>query len=136
MLSQLLQPEIKSLIDERQLSTLKEILSDWTPTDIAELLGELNDNEQVIIFRLLPPDLATDTFEYMDFDLQMALLKAMGKEEVASILNEMSPDDRTALLEELPGAAARQLISLLSADERRIALTLLGYPENSVGRLM
>jgi magnesium transporter len=136
MLSQLLQPEIKSLIDERKLSTLKEILSDWTPTDIAELLNELNENEQVIIFRLLPPDLATDTFEYMDFDSQMGLLKAMGKEEVASILNEMSPDDRTALLEELPGAAARQLISLLSAGERRIALTLLGYPENSVGRLM
>jgi magnesium transporter len=136
MLSQLLQPEIRSLIDERKLSTLKEILSDWTPTDIAELLSELNDNEQVIIYRLLPPDLATDTFEYMDFDTQMALLKAMGKEEVASVLNEMSPDDRTALLEELPGAAARQLISLLSAEERRIALTLLGYPENSVGRLM
>jgi magnesium transporter len=136
MLSQLLQPEIRSLIDERKLSTLKEILSDWTPADIAELLSEVNDNEQVIIYRLLPPDLATDTFEYMDFDTQMALLKAMGKEEVASVLNEMSPDDRTALLEELPGAAARQLISLLSAEERRIALTLLGYPENSVGRLM
>jgi magnesium transporter len=136
MLSQLLQPEIRSLIDERKLSTLKEILSDWTPTDIAELLNELNDNEQVIIFRLLPPDLATDTFEYLDFDSQMGLLKAMGKEEVASILNEMSPDDRTALLEELPGAAARQLISLLSVQERRVALTLLGYPENSVGRLM
>lgn len=136
MLSQLLQPEIRSLIDERKLSTLKDILSDWTPTDIAELLNELNDNEQVIIFRLLPPDLATETFEYMDFDLQVALLKAMGKEEVASILNEMSPDDRTALLEELPGAAARQLISLLSAEERKVALTLLGYPENSVGRLM
>jgi magnesium transporter len=136
MLSQLLQPEIRSLIDERKLSTLKEILSDWTPTDIAELLNELNDNEQVIIYRLLPPDVATDTFEYMDFDSQMALLRAMGNEEVASVLNEMSPDDRTALLEELPGAAARQLISLLSAEERRVALTLLGYPENSVGRLM
>jgi magnesium transporter len=102
MLSQLLQPEIRSLIDERKLSTLKEILSDWTPTDIAELLSELNDNEQVIIYRLLPPDLATDTFEYMDFDTQMALLKAMGKEEVASVLNEMSPDDRTALLKNFP----------------------------------
>lgn len=136
MLSQLLQPEIKSLIDERKLSTLKEILSDWTPPDIAGLLIELSDNEQVIIFRLLPFDLATDTFEYLDLDSQMTLLKAMGKEEATSILNEMSPDDRTALLEELPGAAARQLISLLSADERRVALTLLGYPENSVGRLM
>ena len=102
MLSQLLQPEIKALIDERKLSTLKEILSDWTPADIAELLSEISENEQAILFRLLPNELAADTFEYMEFDTQVNLLKAMGKEDVAKILNEMSPDDRTALLEDLP----------------------------------
>lgn len=136
MLSQLLQPEIKSLIEERKLSELKDVLSDWSPNDIGELLIEVPENEQAIIFRLLPHDLAADTFEYLDFETQMELLKAMGKEEVASILNEMSPDDRTALLEELPGSAARQMITLLTADERKIARTLLGYPEDSVGRLM
>ncbi|NWF89796.1 MAG: magnesium transporter [Ignavibacteriaceae bacterium] len=137
MLSHLLQPEIRALIDERDLSTLKEILSDWTPTDIADLITNLPaENEQVIIFRLLPQDLATDTFEYLDFDMQMALIKAMGKEEVASILNEMSADDRTALLEELPSLAAKQMIMMLSPEERKIATSLLGYPENSVGRLM
>jgi magnesium transporter len=137
MLSQLLQPEIRALIDERDLSTLKEILSDWTPTDIADLIANFPaENEQVLIFRLLPHDLAADTFEYLDFDMQMALIKAMGKEEVASILNEMSADDRTALLEELPSTAAKQMIMMLSAEERKIATSLLGYPENSVGRLM
>jgi magnesium transporter len=137
MLSQLLQPEIRALIDERNLSTLKEILCDWTPTDIADLITNLPaENEQVIIFRLLPQDLAADTFEYLDFDMQMNLIKAMGKEEVASILNEMSADDRTALLEELPSAAAKQMIMMLSPEERKIATSLLGYPENSVGRLM
>jgi len=137
MLSQLLQPEIRALIDERNLSTLKEILSDWTPTDIADLITNLPaENEQVIIFRLLHQDLATDTFEYLDFDMQMNLIKAMGKEEVTSILNEMSADDRTALLEELPSAAAKQMIMMLSPEERKIATSLLGYPENSVGRLM
>src|SRR5690606_14683858 len=136
MLSQLLKPEITSLIEERKLSTLKEILNDWSPADIAELITDLPENEQVIIFRILPPDLATETFEYLEFESQNFLLKAMGKEEVASILNEMSPDDRTALLEELPGSAAKQLLMLLSAEERKIAQSLLGYPENSVGRLM
>jgi magnesium transporter len=137
MLSQLLQPEIRALIDERDLSTLKEILSDWTPADIAELIANLPaENEQFIIFRLLPKDLATDTFEYLDFDMQMNLIKAMGKEEVAAILNEMSADDRTALLEELPSAAAKQMLMMLSPEERKIATSLLGYPENSVGRLM
>ncbi len=136
MLSQLLQPEIKSLIDERKLSTLKEVLSDWSPADIAELITELTENEQAVVFRVLPYDLAADTFEYLEFDMQVTLLRAMGKEEVASILNEMSPDDRTALLEDLPSSAARQMMMLLSAEERQIARTLLGYPEDSVGRLM
>src|SRR5438132_491980 len=60
----------------------------------------------------------------------------MAHEQVVGILNEMSPDDRTALLEELPSAAARQLIRLLTPEERQIAQALLGYPEGSVGRLM
>ncbi len=136
MLSKLLMPEIESLIAERKLSILKEILSDWTPADIADLIVDLPEQDKVIVFRVLPADMATDTFEHLEFDTQEELLKAMGNEEVASILNDMSPDDRTALLEELPGTYAKRLIQLLSADERKVAQTLLGYPENSVGRLM
>ena len=136
MLSKLLQPEIQSLIAERKLSILKEILSDWSPADIADLIIDLSEQEQVIIFRLLSNELAADTFEHLEVETQKELLKAMAQSEVAAILNEMSPDDRTALLEELPSAAAKQLIQLLSSEERRIAQTLLGYPENSVGRLM
>jgi magnesium transporter len=136
MLSKLLMPEIESLIAERKLSILKEILLEWPPADIADLILDLPQQEKVIVFRVLPIDLATDTFEHLEFDTQEELLKAMGNEEVAAILNDMSPDDRTALLEELPGAYAKRLIQLLSADERKIAQTLLGYPENSVGRLM
>jgi len=72
----------------------------------------------------------------VDVEAQQKLLRGMAHEQVVSILNEMSPDDRTALLEELPSAAARQLIRLLTPEERRIAQSLLGYPEGSVGRLM
>ena len=136
MLSKLLKPEIQSLIAERELSILKEILSDWSPADIADLIISFPAKEQVIIFRLLSNELAADTFENLELDTQKELLKAMAKSEVAAILNEMDPDDRTSLLEDLPSAAAKQLIRLLSAEERRIAITLLGYPENSVGRLM
>ena len=136
MLSRLLQPEIRSLLDARDFSTLKEVLSEWSPTDVAELISEIPESEQALIFRILPRDLAADIFEYIDFDLQVSLLKGLGKEEVAAILNEMSPDDRTALLEDLPSSAARQMITLLSGEERKIAVTLLGYPEDSVGRLM
>jgi magnesium transporter len=136
MLSKLLMPEIESLIAERQLSILKEILSDWSPADIADLIIDLPEQDKVIVFRVLNVDLAADTFEHLEFETQEELLKAMGHEEVAAILNDMSPDDRTALFEELPGTSAKRLIQLLSADERKVAQTLLGYPENSVGRLM
>jgi magnesium transporter len=64
------------------------------------------------------------------------LLKAMAQEDVATLLNNMAPDDRTMFLEELPAAATRQLLALLTPAERAVAATLLGYPEHSVGRLM
>src|SRR5205807_3819969 len=83
-----------------------------------------------------PSALAADVFEYIGIEEQQKLLRAMAHEQVVGILNEMSPDDRTALLEELPSAAARQLIKLLTPEERRVAQALLGYPEDSVGRLM
>jgi magnesium transporter len=85
---------------------------------------------------VLPAALAADVFEYIGIEEQQKLLRAMAHEQVVAILNEMSPDDRTALLEEMPSAAARQLIRLLTPEERRVAQALLGYPEGSVGRLM
>lgn len=136
MLGRILQPEILDLIEKRELGTLREEISEWTAVDVADLISDLHVNEQAVVFRILPKDLASETFEYLELEAQMELLKAMGNEEVASILNEMSPDDRTAFLEELPASITKQLISLLSPSERHVALSLLGYPENSIGRLM
>jgi magnesium transporter len=75
-------------------------------------------------------------FEYMPFEAQEPLMKELGQEHAAAVLNQMDPDDRTTLLEELPGQVTQRLIGLLSPEERRIATTLLGYPEDSVGRRM
>ncbi|MDQ6914102.1 MAG: magnesium transporter, partial [Verrucomicrobiota bacterium] len=84
----------------------------------------------------LPAALAADVFEYFEVDAQQQLLRAMAHEQCVGILNEMSPDDRTALLEEMPSVAARQMIQLLTPEERKVATQLLGYPEGSVGRIM
>ena len=136
MVGKLLAPEIRSLIDARNFGALRELFNDWPPADVADVILDLPEDEQVIIFRVLPAALAADVFEYIGIEEQQKLLRAMAHEQVGAILNEMSPDDRTALLEELPSAAARQLIKLLTPEERRVATALLGYPENSVGRLM
>src|SRR6185369_11453960 len=136
MVGKILEPEIRSMIEARNFAALREVFGEWPPADVAEVILDLPDDEQVIIFRVLPHDLAADVFEYIGIEEQQQLLRAMAHEQVAAILNEMSPDDRTALLEELPSSAARQLIRLLTPEERRVATTLLGYPEDSVGRLM
>src|SRR5256885_685389 len=136
MVGKILEPEIQSLIDARNFGALRELFREWPPVDVAEVILDLPEDEQVIIFRVLPHALAADVFEYLDLDAQQKLLRAMAHEQVVGILNEMSPDDRTALLEELPSAAARQLIRLLTPEERHVAQSLLGYPEGSVGRLM
>ena len=136
MVGKLLLPEIKSLIDSRDFGALRELFREWSPADVAEVILDMPEDDQVIIFRVLPAALAADVFEYLDAEPQQQLLRAMAHEQVVGILNEMSPDDRTALLEEMPSSAARQLIKLLTPDERKVATALLGYPEDSVGRLM
>src|SRR3982075_1428145 len=136
MVGALLAPEIKSLIDARDFNGLRELFKEWPPADVADVILDLPDDEQVIIFRVLPAALAADVFEYIGIEEQQKLLRAMAHEQVVGILNEMSPDDRTALLEEMPSAAARQLIKLLTPEERRVAQALLGYPEGSVGGFM
>jgi magnesium transporter len=136
MVGKILIPEIRSLIEARNFAGLREIFRDWLRADVAEVILDLPADDRVIIFRVLPAALAADVFEYLDVEAQQELLRSMAHEQVAAILNEMSPDDRTALLEEMPSVAARQLIRLLTPEERRVATALLGYPEGSVGRLM
>ena len=129
-------PEIQSLIQTRKWIALRKAFRAHHPAEVAEFLHDMPSNDRALLFRILPLKQATDVFEYLSYDSQTTLLKALGHEEVATILNEVSPDDRTAFLEELPGPAAKHLLELLSAKEREIAVTLLGYPEDSVGRLM
>ncbi len=136
MVGKLLAPEIREMISQRDFTSLRSVFTDWPVADLAELLSDLDVEEQVIFFRVLPHTIAADTFEYLDVDTQTALLHAMGQEQVVGILNEMSPDDRTALLEELPANVVSQLLRLLTPKERAVAQALLNYPEESVGRLM
>ncbi len=136
MYGKLIKPELDELLESRNFTTIKELLEDMHPSEIAELLQDIEGTERLVLFRLLPKDLSADTFTYFESDEQHDLLKLMGKEEAAHILNDMFADDRTKLLEDLPVNVVRELIAQLSPQEKLIALTLLNYPEDSVGRLM
>jgi magnesium transporter len=137
MKANILQPEIGMYIQERDSEKLRELLSSWQPGDINELIEAYEDEEdRFFIFNSLPKDLAAQTFEYLDLGFQKELLETLSYDRIADILNEMSADDRTSLLEDLPPVTVNQLLSMLSPEERTVALHLLGYPEYSVGRLM
>ena len=128
--------ELAAVLRSRDYTQLRDMVRNRPPTDLAELLADLPLDDQAIVFRLLPRKDAAATFEYLEQDAREALLKTLSKEDVASLLNEMAPDDRTMFLEELPATVTRELLTLLTPQERAIAVTLLGYPEKSVGRLM
>lgn len=136
MLGQLVGPDIVEMIQQRQFAALRTALSALPLDSVAEIFTDMAPADAAVLFRLMPRDLAADIFAYMPVEAQEALLHSLGQEQVAAVLNEMDPDDRTALLEELPGPATQRLLTLLSPEERQIATDLLGYPPDSVGRIM
>ena len=122
MLKEPLAPDLRKLIENKDYNTLKNNISIWEPIVIAKLLFTLPQEDQPILFRLLGREKAADVFAYLPAEEQEQLLT--------------SPDDRTRLFEELPAEITQKLMALLSPDELRESRKLLGYPEDSIGRLM
>lgn len=136
ILKQLFKPEVLELIDEGLWDEVRLFLMTWEAPEIAELIMEVDKKHRVVLYRLLPRDLAGDVFAYLDPSLQNHLIEDMADDEARELLAQLSPDDRTALFEELPSEVAQQLLQMLPPGQRSEALQLLGYPEGSVGRLM
>jgi len=136
MLKELLGPEIRELIQIKDYNSLKDGISGWDASEIAELLLSLPEDDHPVLFRLLPRRQATDLFAYLPPEQQERLLQSLTTDRVRTLLDELDPDDRTKLFEELPARVTQQLLNLLSPDDLKKARELLGYPEESVGRLM
>jgi magnesium transporter len=128
--------EAEILLENKNWFKLRTELVALHPSHIAEFIDSLELEQQVIVFRILPVKIAARTFEHIELETQQSLLKSLGQVKMADILNNMSPDDRTQLLEELPSQILKRTLNLLSDEERKVASSLLGYPENSVGRMM
>ncbi|PDV96944.1 magnesium transporter [Candidatus Chloroploca asiatica] len=128
--------DVRTLVADRQLAELRAMLAFWPEPEVADLLMELNPTEQMVVFRLLPRQISSEVFTHLDTDQQNELLTQLNSEETRHLLANLSPDDRTQLFEELPGQATQKLLNLLGPEDLREARQLLGYPEESVGRLM
>ena len=127
---------IKQFIDESQFFELKSILNELEPIEVEELLNDLPQTDWIIVFRLLTKDLAADVFTELEPDEQAKLIEEFREFRVRDIILELDPDDRTELFEKLPTDVVRRLIEYLPLSEKKQALELLGYPEDSVGREM
>ncbi|MCC8173290.1 MAG: magnesium transporter [Odoribacter sp.] len=129
---------ISGLIEQKEWKVLKNELNQLDSYQIAELIEEVSGEDSIILFRLLNRELAKDVFSYLSYDEQENIIKelASNTHKLAALLNDLDPDDRTAFFEELPGKISQRLIAILSPSERQIAVKLLGYPEESIGRLM
>ena len=136
MLKDLLKPEIEELIASRSWTDLKGGLSSWHEAEVADLLLSIDRQDRVLLYRVLPRDFAADVFAEFDQDESESLLESLTDAETRRLLEDLSPDDRTALLEELPAEVTRNLLNMLSPTDLKEARQLLGYPEDSVGRLM
>lgn len=123
-------------IEKHDWPTVREAITALPEPEIAELLFEIEPTQRMIVFRLLPRELASEVFAQMEKDQQNKLLQELTQEETRRLLEELTPDDRTSLLEELPGQATQRLLNLLSPEDLKQARQLLGYPPESVGRLM
>ena len=123
------------ILSKEDSHLLKEFLDAQNISDVVELVNEFPDKEATIIDNMTVHR-AVSVFKILDINQQKDIVKELPARKTAKILNELPPDDRTDFLEELPKAAIRDLIKLLDPEERKITLSLLGYPEDSVGRLM
>lgn len=136
MLKELVKPEILQLIEQREWSTLRDVLADEPAPEVADVLLHLRKTERVLLFRALQRRQAAEVFAHLDLERQDELLHDLSDEETRQLLSEMHADDRTQLLGELPGQATQRLLNLLGTEDLEEARWLLGYPEESVGRLM
>jgi len=128
----------RDLIENKNWKILKQELCLLDQLRIAEILENVSKTEQLVLFRLLPRQLAKDSFQLLSPDEQQDIITGLAARTdiITSLLNDLDPDDRTAFFEELPGKVVQQLVQLLAKEEREIATRLLGYPEESIGRLM
>ena len=111
-------PDIQRLIRSTDFAQLRQRLTGFRPVEIASVMLGLSADDQVLAFRVLPRSFAADVFEYLDPAAQRVLVKSMGQEDIAALLNHMAPDDRTLLFGELPANVTKHLLSLLTDEER------------------
>lgn len=134
--TELVRDQLELFLQQGNLEGAKALLVPVQPVDIAEAIEGLDESMQALAFRLLPKTEAIEVYEHLDSTIQQNLIQKFKRQEVLDIVDQMSPDDRARLFDELPAKVIRRLLSQLSEKERQSTALLLGYEEDTAGRIM
>lgn len=127
---------VQDLLASKRFKEIKQELLDLREADIAEILDEVDIRDSLIIYRLLPKEMAADVFQYMDVDRQAEFSLRVSDTELTEILQELNFDDKIDLLEEMPAYIVKKILSSSTVSERKLINQFLNYIEDSAGSLM
>ena len=127
---------IQSLLEKKRYATLKDILMTMNPFDIAEVFEDIQSEKVAVLFRLLPKELAAETFVEMDEETQQLLIHGFSDTELKEIIDEMYVDDAVDLIEEMPANVVKRILRQADPQTRKEINELLKYPEDSAGSIM
>ena len=131
-----MEEKILELLEARKFGELKGLLSEINPADLVVYFEAIPKNKQILVFRILPKELAAETFVEMDSDMQMLLITAFSDKEIHDILAELFVDDAVDIIEEMPASVAKRILKQADAQTRRDINQILAYHEDSAGSVM
>ena len=132
----ILEKTISKLLDEKKYPTLRDILITMNPSDLAGIFQGMEQERIPLLFRLLPKELAAETFVEMDPEAQELLIKGFSDSELKEVIDELYVDDAVDLVEEMPANVVKRVLAQADPDMRRSINELLKYPDNSAGSMM
>ena len=127
---------LRKLLAEKKYATLREILITMNPADIAAIFNEMEEDRLPLLYRLLPKELAADTFVEMDQEAQELLIRGFSDSELKDVLDELFVDDAVDIIEEMPATVVKRILSQADPEMRRSINEILRYPESSAGSIM
>ncbi len=128
--------ELLQLLSDKKILLVKTKLADLLPADIAEFFELISRENVVLIFRMLPKDLANEVFAELEADKQQIIIDAVTDKELAVIVEDLYIDDAVDMLEELPASVVKRILKHAAPDTRKLINQFLNYPENSAGSIM
>ena len=128
--------KIKDFLANRKIADLRKYLEELNPVDIAEFIADLEEDELIIVYRLLSKDTAVEVFVELESELQEKLINAFTDKEMQDVVNDLFMDDVVDLIEEMPAIVVKRILKHINKNDRKTINELLKYPEDSAGSIM